>query len=344
VTSSGSKAETPSGPSTGGPPRLLVVARDREAVRAAVEAALPGVAFSFLGEGTAEPQDSVEAVLLGSVAREGRGFDPRAYPRLRFVQRLFTGVDDLPFDRFPAAVAIASNVGGYAPFVAEHAVALALGSARSLIAGEEMVAAGRLRPPPEVRTLRDRTALILGYGEIGRGIAERIRPFGARLAALTRSGAPVPGVEAVYPASKLREALETGSFVFEARPLTRLTERSIGAAELEAMPRDATLVNVGRAGTVDEEALYQHLTRVPTFRAAFDVWWEEGFGTGTLARSARFAALPNFLGSPHVAGTGPGAEAYSVSRAVENLARYFRGEAPRYLVDRAEYRSREGSP
>jgi D-3-phosphoglycerate dehydrogenase / 2-oxoglutarate reductase len=320
-------------------PRLLLVARDRPVVRKAVERWLPGISFAFLEESNLPDPEGVEAVLLGSMAREGRGFEPSNYPRLAFVQRLFTGVDDLPFDRFPPRIEIASNAGGFAPFVAEHAVALALASARSLLEGQSRVAEGRLRPPPAVRTLRGQTAVILGFGAIGQGIAERLRPFGCTLEAVTRSGAPVPGLERVYRADQLKEALPRGAFVFEARPLTRATRSTIGAEELRAMPREGTLVNVGRAATVDEQALFDHLREVPTFRAAFDVWWGEDFAEGTLPESPRFAALPNFVGSPHIAGIAPGAEEYALTNALENLARYFRGERPRFLVDRSEYLS-----
>ncbi len=302
---------------------------------------MPGIPFVFL-EGAA-PTDlaGIEAALFGSAAREGRGFEPAACPRLRFVQSLYTGVDDLPFTKFPRSIEIAANSGGYAPFVAEHAVALALASARLLLEGHARILEGRIRPPPTpLRSFRGQTAVILGYGAIGQGIADRLRPFGATVEAVTRTGDPVRGCERVFGKDRLREALADGGFVFEARPLNRGTRGSIGPEELRSMPRDGTLVNVGRAATVEPEALYRHLIEVPSFRAAFDVWWEEDFAGGSLQGGARFAKLPNFVGSPHVAGVAPGAEEYSIGKAVENLGRFFRGDRPRFVVDRAEYEGR----
>jgi phosphoglycerate dehydrogenase-like enzyme len=306
-------------------------------MRGAVERSLPGIPFAFLADLGSEDPSAVEAVLLGSLAREASRWDPRGYPRLRFVQRIFTGVDDLPFDRFPTRVEIAGNVGGYAPFVAEHAVALALGSARCLLEGSAMVAAGRSRPPPELRSLHRETAVILGYGAIGRALAERLRPFGARVVGLNRSGLPAPGADAMFPAARLREAVAGAGFVFEARPLTAVTRGTLGAPEFRAMREDATFVNVGRGATVDAEALYHHLLEHSRFRAALDVWWNEDFVEGRLPSPFPFAGLPNFLGSPHWAGFAPRAAEHALTTALENLARFFRGERPAHIVDRAEY-------
>jgi len=318
-------------------PRLLLAVKRRDAVAAAVDRRLPGIPAGFLEETGPGEWGAVEAALLGSFAREARSWDPTATPRLRFVQRVFTGVDDLPFDRFPPGVEIAGNVGGFAPFVAEHAVALALAAARSLVTAHAQVAAGTLRPAPENRVLWHRTAVILGYGEIGRGIAARLRGFEVRIVGVNRTGDPAPGCDQMFPASRLREALALAAVAFDARPLTRSTQRTIGAEELRAMPPDAIYVNVGRAGTVDEEALYRHLVDHPTFRAALDVWWGEEFGSGALRQRFPFASLPNLVGTPHSAGFAPPVEAYALESALENLARFFAGERPRYIVDRSEY-------
>ncbi|MGP8077312.1 MAG: NAD(P)-dependent oxidoreductase [Thermoplasmata archaeon] len=318
-------------------PRLLLAVKRRDAVVEAVGRLLPGVPAVFLEETGPPDWGSIEAALLGSFAREARTWDPASAPKLRFVQRVFTGVDDLPFDRFPARVQIAGNVGGYAPFVAEHALALALAAARSLITAHAQAAVGILRPAPENRTLWGQTAVILGYGEIGRGIAARLKGFDVRIVGVNRSGEPAAGCDEMVPASRLRDALPLGTFVFDARPLTRSTQGSIGAPELRAMRPDAIFVNVGRAGTVDEEALYRHLVEHPKFRAALDVWWEEGFEAGKLPLRFPFLSLPNVVGTPHSAGYAPPVEEYALRTAVENLVRFFAGERPRHLVDRSEY-------
>ncbi len=318
-------------------PRLLVTLRRRDPTARAVSLGLAGIPWTYADGSAPVTWSSVEAMLVGSLDRELPGYAPTMTPHLAFVQRIYTGMDGFPFDRFPQSVRVAGNVGAFAPFVSEHALALALAAARSLLAANDQVRRGALRPPPEHRLLFRRTAVVLGYGEIGRALAARLSGFEMRVLGVNRTGELAPGCAAMYPASALEEAVAQGDFVFEARPLTRSTRGTIDGRILGAMKPEAVFVNVGRAGTVNEEALYRHLVEHPSFRAALDVWWDEDYEHGRLYSRFPFADRPNFVGSPHVAGLGPGSEEYVLEKAVENVARYFRGEAPRYLADRTEY-------
>lgn len=298
---------------------------------------LPGISWQYAATGSPHEWEGVEAALVGSVERELGNVDLRQLRALRFVQRLYTGMDGVPFERFPPGVRFAGNVGAYAPFVSEHAVALALAAAREIPRANTLVGSGILRPVPAQRLLWRRTALILGFGEIGRAIAERLSGFGTHILGLNRSGRNAPGCERMFAADQLTEAVREADFVFECRPLTRSTERSVDAAVLAAMRPNAVFVNVGRAGTVDEEALYRHLSTHPEFRAALDVWWQEDYARGRIELRFPFAKLSNCVCTPHSAGFGEGVEEYVLERALTNLARFFRGEEPLYVIDPAEY-------
>jgi len=320
-------------------PRLLVTLAAEPALTSVLDRALPGIPWGYLDAVPPEHRDAAEALLVGSF-RTGLGEVPlTSLPRLAFIQRIYTGIDGFPFDRVPAQVRVAGNVGAFAPFVSEHAVALALGAARELPRALEAVRAGRLRPPPVQRVLYGSTVTILGFGEIGRAIAVRVRPFGARVVGVARTDAPRPDADTMFAADHLLDAVGPAQFVFEVRPLTARTRGTLGAREFGAMRPDAVFVNVGRAATVDEEALYHHLRDHPDFRAAIDVWWEENHAAGTLSSRFPFATLPNFLGTPHSAGYAPGADARAGELAVENLVRYFRDGKPEHVVDRSEYES-----
>lgn len=318
-------------------PRLLVALRPRAEIAKVFSEKLPGVEWQYVSSSPPTEWGSVEAILLGSVERDLGNVDLRPLRHLRFVQRVYTGMDGVPFERFPPRVRFAGNVGAYAPFVAEHAVALALGAARELPRSLALVAAGTLRPAPVPRLLWRRTAVILGYGEIGRGIAERLAGFETRIFGLNRTGKMAPGCAGMFPADRLVEAVREGDFVFDCRPLTRATRGTIDGTVLAAMRPTAVFINVGRAGTVQEEPLYRHLLSHPEFRAALDVWWHEDFAGGRIEHRFPFATLPNFLGTPHSAGSGPGIELHVLEQATLNLERFFAGEEPRFLVDPAEY-------
>jgi len=277
-------------------------------------------------------------MLTGSFERELPQWDPTKAPQLRFVQRLYTGLDGFPFDRFPATVKVAGNVGAFAPYVAEQAITLTLGLLRNLPAGMAMVKAGRLRPAPESRSLVGRTVLLLGYGEIARAISARLHPFGAVIEGVNRDGTARDGCDHMFPASQLGTALARADVAIDCRPLTVATRNSVGAAELGRMKATALYVNVGRADTVDEAALYAHLQSHPEFRVGLETWWLEDYDKGTLGSHFPIAALPNVIGTPHDAGFVAGSRPHILNSALDNLARFFAGQPPRFVADPAEYR------
>jgi len=320
----------------GAPPRLLVAVSSDLALHPVLDDGLPGLPWALLAETPPERRGAVEALLAGA-RRTVEGFDPATTPKLRCVQRIFTGVDDFPFDRFPAPIEIAGNVGAFAPYVAEQGIALALAAARLIVPVQAMVRAGKLRPAPVQRLFEGATAVVLGYGEIGRAIARRLGGFDVRVLGVNRSGRMAPGCVAMYPADRLDEAVAEGDLVFDARPLTHETRGSIGRAQLERMRPTAIYVNVGRAATADEEALYRHLEAHPDFRAAIDPWWNEDFATGTFHARFPFWDLPNFVATPHSAGYGAGTTERALRFAVANLAQFFATGRVPHPVDRREY-------
>lgn len=321
------------------PTRLLVALGPGPKVESVIAEKLPQVGWEYVARSSPESWAAVEAMLLGSVERDLGDFDLGSLTHLKFVQRLYTGMDGVPFQRFPPGVLFAGNIGAYAPFVSEHALALALAAARDLPRSLALVRAGALRPPPAQRLLWRRTAVILGYGEIGRAVAARLAGFETRIVGLNRSGKNAPGAVEMFPAARLVDAVREADFVFDTRPLTRETEGTITASVLEAMRPTAVYINVGRARTVNEEDLYRHLLSHPEFRAAFDPWWHEDFAHGRIEEPFPFASLPNFVGTPHSAGFAPGAEEHVLELAVANLQRFFAGEVPLHILDPREYDS-----
>ncbi len=318
-------------------PRLLVTLPVSPGLRATIAGRLPGVPVKFATPADEGPWPTVEAMLVGSLARELPRWRRDLAPRLRFVQQLFTGLDRFPFAAFGPEVAVAGNVGAYAPFVAEHAVALVLALAHEIVPNFEKVRRGTLRPPTPNRYLLGGTALILGFGEIGRETGERLRAFGMRVEGVGRTGDPRPGADRMHTAAELASALAGADVIVDCRPLTRATRGTIDAAALAAMRPTAIFVNVGRAATVDETALFDHLRRHAEFRAGTDVWWREDFEGGELGSAHPFVGLPNFLGTPHVAGVGSAARSRAETLAVENLVRFFSGIGPHHVADRADY-------
>jgi D-3-phosphoglycerate dehydrogenase / 2-oxoglutarate reductase len=147
---------------------------------------------------------------------------------------------------------------------------------------------------------------------------------------------PAPGVETFDGREGLLKVLRWSDAVVIALPLSKLTAGLIGKKELQAMKEGAILVNVARAEIVDEAALYAHLSKNPGFTYATDVWQIKD-GKETYASKFPFVKLPNFIGTPHVAGASAALTGEPAKASAANMLRYLRGEEPRNVVDASEY-------
>ena len=320
------------------PPKLLVTPPMNDALLGTLRRHLPGIPLLVPGEAGTGPWPTVEAALVGIPQREVPTLSPQTTPGIRFVQRLFTGMDRFPFDRFPVGCLFAGNVGAYAVPVAEHGLAMVLALAKGLRADQETVLAHERARPLHRLLLEGKEALLVGYGEIAQALAHRLKGLGMRVVGLNRTGAPAPGADAMVPPSELLSALARADVVVDLLPLTRKTRDFFGSAELGVLKPDAIFVNLGRGATVGAPALADLLRRRPETRVGLEVWWDERSGKmGEIEPGMGLEGLPYALGTPHVAGLADGALERAQERAAENLARFFRGERPLHLVDPTEY-------
>lgn len=156
--------------------------------------------------------------------------------------------------------------------------------------------------------LAGKTALVLGYGAVGRQVGKLCQALGMRVLATRRSlEAPVhDGVAEIQPAEALRDLLPQADVVMICLPLTAETDGLIGTAELELLPAGALLVNVARGAIVDERALYHALRDGVLLGAGLDVWYNypaaESERTAVPPSAYPFRDLDNVVLSPHRAG------------------------------------------
>ena len=114
-----------------------------------------------------------------------------------------------------------------------------------------------------------------------------------------------------------------------AMPLTFETERMIGEAELRAMKPTAHLINIGRGGTVHEDALVQALQEGWIAGAGLDV-----FETEPLPEDSPLWGMDNVILTYHYAGSNPVYNERAMTIFIDNLCRYRAGEPMRNLVDK----------
>lgn len=173
-----------------------------------------------------------------------------------------------------------------------------------------------------------KTLGIVGFGRIGRTIAQRARAFGMRIVAVDQFAAANELADAVLPPSRLGEALVQADYLVIACPLTDETRGSIGPAQFAAMKPTAVLINVSRAPIVEEEALYDALSHRTIGGAVLDVWYEYPKGGDDRVAPSRFPfeSLPNAVCTPHSSAWTESLPHRRYALIAQNIARLAAGQ------------------
>ncbi len=223
------------------------------------------------------------AARLKVVARHGVGYD---------------NVDVAALTRRGIPLAIAADANASA--VAEHTLFLMLALAKQGIRYDRATRTGdwEMRNSLAAVDLLDKRVLILGFGRIGREVAKRCAAFGMPIIVYDPY-VPASDIEAAGYRSvgDFRAPLPETDVLTVHMPLGETTRHMIAAAELEALPASAFVINAARGGIIDEEALHHALTTGQIAGAGLDVFEEE-----PPPRDHPLFALDNVVLSPHSAG------------------------------------------
>ncbi len=223
-----------------------------------------------------------------------------AAPRLKAVANVAVGYDNIDVDAATQAGVLVCNTPGVLDgTVADLAVALMIAAGRRLGEAERDLRAGRWQgwdiDQYLGHDLYGATLGLIGYGRIGRTVAQRVVGFDMTVLHHCRT----PTGEEGY-VDELDELVTRSDFVSLHVPLTDSTCHLIGTPELERMKPTAVLVNTSRGPVVDEEALVSALERGTIFAAGLDVFEDEPeVHRGLLA--ARRAVLVPHIASASVA-------------------------------------------
>ena len=271
--------------------------------------------------------------------------------KIRWIQSHFAGVDALikhPFLQENPEITVTSTRGIHATNIGEYVLGMILMLGHHF---PEMMADQRAKEWAEDRferylplELRDSTVGILGYGSIGREVARLCKAFGAKVLAtkhdlktLEHDGYRIEGTgdpegeifDRLYPSEATAFMVKECDFVVVTLPLTEQTRGSIDERVIGAMKPNAYLINVGRGGIVNEEALLEALEEGTIAGAAMDV-----FATEPLPPNHPLWSAPNFIVTPHLSGNTSDYNEKAAAVFEENLRRYLEGRPLRNVVDR----------
>ncbi|MDQ6670294.1 MAG: C-terminal binding protein [Chloroflexota bacterium] len=284
----------------------------------------------------------------GSVAKEvaeadvlisgGALVDEAAVSQLRnvrFLLRPYVGYDDIDVDAATRHGIVFANVpDAFIEEVANHTLALILAGNRKLLETDRFVksgkwsAGGRNREASvPIRRLSALTLGLVGFGNIGKLVVDRARPFGFRFLAadpfVTQDAAAAYGVGLVPMDQLLAESDVISLHVF----LNAETRGMINARCFSLMKPDAYLVNTSRGPVVDEKALIEALQTGKIAGAGLDV-----FEVEPVAADNPLLQMPNVTLTSHIASYSVEGDISHQARTSEILMQVVRGELPERKV------------
>lgn len=250
----------------------------------------------------------------------------RKAPRLKWLHVFNAGVDHPIYaEMLGRGVRLTTSAGSTAEPIAQTAVMGMLMLARNFphwLMAQRRRAWDPVRFGNIPRDLKGQTAVILGLGHIGAGIARLVRPLGLTVIGVRRGPRrPDDPVDELLPPQRLAELLPHCDWLFITCPLTAETRGLVDAAMLAALPRGARLINIARGEIVVEGALIDALRRGHLAGAYLDV-----FETEPLPPESPLWDMPNVLVTPHNSSAAAGNDERVLAIFLDNLGRFLRGE------------------
>ena len=172
------------------------------------------------------------------------------------------------------------------------------------------------------RTLRGLKLGIWGYGKIGRCIAQYAKAFGMDVMVWgsqnSREQAQADGFEAAATKQAFFESVDVLSLHLR---LNSVTKGCVTANDLNVMKPDSLFVNISRAELVEPNALFDELTKVPSKRAAIDVFDTEP----ATPDNEPLLSLPNVTATPHLGYVEQNSYELYFDIAFDNILSYQKG-------------------
>jgi len=221
---------------------------------------------------------------------------------LQWIHSTAAGVAQLMYPELRQSGITVTNASGiFSVPVAEHTMGLILAMARNFPDAVRHQDQSKWSvqvlwdKPQHLTEINSSVLLIVGFGSIGRELAQRAKAFDMRVWGVTRSGnGDSTHVEKILPVSQLNEALPNADYVVISAPETAETKHLIGAEQIARMKRGARLINVARGSLLDESALISALQSGALGGGALDVT-----GAEPLPPESPLWEAPNLFITPH---------------------------------------------
>lgn len=309
--------------------KLVVVNKLSDEKIAALQEAVPGSvveAYKSPKEALLHVSDADALALWGF-----QNVEPflQAGPHIRWVHSLSDGVEKLLTPSMMERPIILTNSHGvHDRSVSEHTLALLLSWYRRIPDAVRHQSAHEWIRPKGI-SLFGKTILIVGFGGIGRAIAQRAKVFETKILAVKKHLSDEMFADHVYTQEEIMDVLPKADVVIAALPSTPETENFFDEEKFKVMKKSALFINIARASVVDEPALIEALQNGTIAGACMDVFSKE-----PLPADHPFWSMDNVIMTPHIASMIPDFWDKLTKLLEMNYAAFARGEKLLNEVDK----------
>lgn len=248
----------------------------------------------------------------------------------RLVQLTSAGYEALCLETIERLrIPVATNGGANAVSVAEHTIMLMLACLRYLGAHHLLVKHGQWRSlhVEEPTELEGKTVGLLGFGHIGRTVAQRLKGWGVVTLYhdVTR---PDERTETALNArfAEIEELLATSDILSVHTPLNASTKNLLGVEQFSKMKPGAVVINTSRGEIIDEDALCTSLRNGHLGAAGLDVFRHEP------CQASPLFELDSVVLTPHTAGNTVDVWRKTAANGLANIRRVIEGKEPMHLI------------
>jgi len=262
-------------------------------------------------------------------------------PSVRMIQTTGTGYNRIDIQSAARlGIPVASSAGRNVTTVAEFTLALLIALQRHLVVSDREIKAGHYTRAREhffkfgSREVSEARIGIIGFGEIGRKVAQLVLSLGASVSYYDLERTP-EGLESKLGVAfkPLDELLRSCDVISLHVPLTDRTRGMVGSREFRLMPSGALLINTSRGEVVDQKAMAEALGAGHLGGAALDTVHPEPLPPDDPLLQLPASARDRLLLTPHIAGMTRGAMHRMLTGAIENILRAASGETPEHIVN-----------
>ena len=275
-----------------------------------------------------EAATDAHAVIASDESYDAEVFE--ALPGLRLITRDGMGYNSVDLEAASARGVLVTNAPVMHIATANFAMGLITALVRRIIVADRAVRNQEwthrelfLAPGLDAMTLG-----IIGYGNIGSGVARRALAHGMQVLAFSRGLSAAQAQRDGVVLAQVEQILSDSDVVSLHVPLTDQTRGLMGAPQLARMRRGSFLVNTSRGAVVDESALIEALRSGHLAGAALDVFQQE-----PVAPDNPLLTMENTILAPHIGSDSTVATVRAVEVCVENIIAYLDGARPPNLLN-----------